>query len=198
MIDRCYSEGNPAYKNYGGRGIYVCGRWREINGFANFLQDMGKRPPGLSLDRIDNNDGYGPHNCRWATKSEQARNRRSNRRLTIDGVTKVMVEWAETSGISVRVIQDRLRKGWPAPEAVFTPRRQEDKILPGTVLFGWRLEGPASRNKYGVQLYVCTCLTCKTQHILRSYDLRRGKSKCCKSCSMKGNSYARKPRAVLP
>lgn len=79
MVERCTNSNHAAYAHYGGRGITVCDRWQGKDGFANFMQDMGERPEGLTLDRIDNDGNYEPGNVRWATAKQQARNRRPRR-----------------------------------------------------------------------------------------------------------------------
>jgi hypothetical protein len=110
--------GRADRNRYADRGIRVCGRWLT---FENFLVDMGERPPGTSIERIDNARGYEPGTCRWATATEQARNRRSNLLITVDGETLPLVEWAARSGVGRATIAHRIKVGWPAREAVFAP-----------------------------------------------------------------------------
>lgn len=83
MSYRCSYPKNPRYEHYGGRGIKVCARWRGKDGFANFLEDMGRKPtPNHSIERLDNNKNYKPSNCRWGTPHEQALNKRMSKRNT--------------------------------------------------------------------------------------------------------------------
>lgn len=120
MLRRCYRPDAPNYKNYGARGIRVCEQWR--GSFAAFLADVGPRPtPKHTLDRIDNAGSYEPGNCRWATRAEQARNRRNNRLVTIGGRTLCLADWAAEVGAPVRTLASRLRAGWPDHEAVLAP-----------------------------------------------------------------------------
>lgn len=116
MKRRCTNQNDTAYSNYGGRGIKVCDAWMEFEAFYN---DMGDPPEGGTLDRIDNNGDYEPGNCRWATTTEQSRNRRSNVLLTVDGETKLLIEWSEISGTSCGVIRKRMKNGWNDKESVF-------------------------------------------------------------------------------
>ena len=97
MLHRCYNRKNPGYNNYGGRGIVVCERWKS---FINFFSDMGERPTGMSLDRIDNNKIYMPGNCRWATAREQCENTRVACRVNILGDVYTNRQLAEIIGIS--------------------------------------------------------------------------------------------------
>lgn len=122
MINRCCNPRDIGYQDYGARGITVCESWKIS--FAQFFKDVGPKPsPKHSIDRIDNMRGYEPGNVRWATATEQARNRRSNHRLTIDGVTLTAVEWAERIGVSMDVIHSRLHRGW-SDERAITPLRR--------------------------------------------------------------------------
>lgn len=88
MKQRCFNSKNPYYPRYGGRGITICDRWLK---FEKFLEDMGLRPAGRTLDRINNDGNYEPGNCRWATHKEQCRNRVSNRVLTLKGKAKKII-----------------------------------------------------------------------------------------------------------
>jgi hypothetical protein len=123
---RCYNEKTEAYRNYGGRGIRVCDRWLDPeNGFVNFLEDMGERPSdNHEVDRYPNQDGnYEPGNCRWATHTEQARNKRNNKLLTHNGKTQCVAAWAEELGMRQTTISDRLRRGWSVEKTLTAPKQ---------------------------------------------------------------------------
>lgn len=120
IISRCENENHTAYKNYGGRGIKICDRWR--TSFDNFLNDMGRIPgPEYSIDRIDNDGDYCPENCRWATVTDQARNRRSNHIIEAFGKSQCMMDWAEEMGLTFQTLKDRLRRGWCVTRSLLTP-----------------------------------------------------------------------------
>ena len=108
MIARCHNP-SGGHKDYAGRGIAVCARWRKA--FENFIADMGRRPKGMTLERLNNSKGYGPENCVWASRVAQANNRRSNRRLTVGGITRTVAEWARHLDMKPCVIYQRLRRG---------------------------------------------------------------------------------------
>ncbi len=120
MHARCYNPKNKAFRFYGARGIKVCERWSDIH---NFLSDMGERPKGHSIERINNEGDYTPENCKWATPIEQGSNTRNSHVITIDGISKTVSQWAHVSSVSRRAIGMRLEKGWPERAAIFTPRQ---------------------------------------------------------------------------
>lgn len=117
---------SPAFRYYGGRGITVCDRWKD--NFENFLVDMPPHPgKGYSIDRIDNDGNYEPGNCRWATREEQARNKRNNHIIRVGDRALTLAEWAATSGVKRATIAHRLKSGWSAERAVTTPTRRPSK-----------------------------------------------------------------------
>ena len=112
---------NHTLKNapYAGRGIKVCTRW---DSFENFLADMGERPSAThSIERIDNDGDYSPDNCKWATKIEQANNRRDNVTLEFNGITDTIAGWSRRQGLSYHVIACRIRRGWSVERAICEP-----------------------------------------------------------------------------
>jgi hypothetical protein len=119
MRERCLNKNRPDYHLYGGRGITVCEAWRDS--FEQFFRDMGYRPsPHHSIDRIDNSKGYSPDNCRWATKSEQASNKRNTVLITCHGITKTLTAWVKETGYTAGTIKNRLKNGL-SPELALSP-----------------------------------------------------------------------------
>jgi hypothetical protein len=109
MKSRCYNPNNKGYPRYGGRGIAICDRWR--NSFDNFYIDMGDRPNGMTLERMDNDSDYKPGNCKWATHATQSLNKRNNIWLTYRGRRRVIADWAKMRGIGKSTIRERIRRG---------------------------------------------------------------------------------------
>lgn len=118
MKNRCLNHRNNRYHIYGGRGIKVCESWMS---FKNFLADMGERPPGMTIERIETNGNYEPGNCRWATPKEQARNQRTNHIIEIKGVRKTVSEWTEIYGLNPKTVWSRIHYGFPEDERLFIP-----------------------------------------------------------------------------
>jgi len=117
MKTRCYNKENASYANYGARGISICDRWRKS--FDLFYADMGPRPtPDHSLDRIDNDGPYGPENCRWADRKQQARNTRHNTRVTVNGISVCLTEAAEILGTDPDTVRARVLRGWTDQDLV--------------------------------------------------------------------------------
>lgn len=120
MRQRCYDAHTHEWERYGGRGIVVCERW---TGFTLFLADMGPRPsPMHSLDRFpDTNGNYEPGNCRWATASQQARNKGNTRWVTLGGDTMSLADAVEKHNAVYRLVSARLRLGWDIMDALTLP-----------------------------------------------------------------------------
>ena len=114
MMQRCYRKSHKAYASYGGRGITVCDEWKENpNNFYAWVESIGGRPKGYTLDRIDNSKGYSPDNCKYVSMHEQSRNKRTNIMITHNGVTKCLTDWALEYGINNETARSRYHKGYP-------------------------------------------------------------------------------------
>lgn len=134
MKKRCYNPKEPAYRNYGGRGIEVCPEWKDS--FETFLVDMGPAPGSeYSIDRINNDGNYEPSNCRWATRGEQNVNKRTTRWLEYDGKNLPCSEWSKITGLSPTTLCERLQDGWSAEKILTTPKADKHQKQP------WRVKG---------------------------------------------------------
>lgn len=127
MVGRCHNPNATGYALYGGRGIQVCDEWRT---FTNFMRDMGERPIGKTIDRIDPNGNYTKGNCKWSTYKEQANNMRRNRKVIYNDVSYTLAQLSELSGIGYKTLQQRLDKGWCAYDAIHIPLK----------MVGWRVK----------------------------------------------------------
>lgn len=129
MLHRCYRKSHKNYDFYGGRGIKVCDRW--VSSFDNFFADMGEKPDGMTLDRIDNDKDYSQDNCRWANSKEQSRNTSRNVNLNLNGKIQCREDWSNELGIPSNTIKSRINKlGWSVIKSMTTPVQfQNRKII---------------------------------------------------------------------
>lgn len=129
IIERCYSQKDKRYKDYGGRGIIVCEEWLSKNGRKNFYNWAIKNGyrDDLTIDRIDVNGNYEPNNCRWATQKEQSLNRRSNRKINYMGEMKTISEWAEQLKCNAKTLYYRKNKGWTDEDVIETPIKRYER-----------------------------------------------------------------------
>lgn len=131
MKARCSCKSHSSFHRYGARGIKVCDRW--LQSFENFLSDMGEAPPGLTLDRKDNDGHYEPSNCRWASKKVQSNNRGDNRLIEFDGKVQTLEQWANEVGVSSQTLWMRLDYGWSVQKALTTPLApNKGRFTPGS------------------------------------------------------------------
>lgn len=125
MRERCCVPASKDYQFYGARGVRVHERW--VDDFLSFLSDMGERPDGMTLDRIDVNGSYEPGNCRWATPEQQSANRRNTLFLTANGETAALSEWARRLGVEPSTLRNRKKAGWSDEKAALTPARKRTR-----------------------------------------------------------------------
>lgn len=123
---RCNNPKSINYKDYGGRGIVCCKEWMDFETFYQWAMANGYKE-GLTIERIDNDKGYNPENCRWATLLEQARNKRSNHFLIYKGEARTISEWEEYLGMHRGTLNQRIAKGWSVRRAIETPVRKRPK-----------------------------------------------------------------------
>lgn len=118
MISRCTYEKSDSYKYYGAVGITVCSDWMS---FESFIRDMGERPAGMTLDRKDGSKGYSKDNCKWSSKKDQSRNRKSNHLIVTPLGEMCIAEAAEMYGINKRTLSNRINNGWNVDRAIHEP-----------------------------------------------------------------------------
>jgi len=127
MKQRCYNKRSTGYHLYGGRGIRMCEKW--LYSFSIFYKDMGDRPVGTSMDRIDVNGNYEPGNCRWGMISVQNRNKTTNINLTYNGKTQCVQDWENELGLPRDLARRRIKRGWETERALTTPSAKQRNPL---------------------------------------------------------------------
>lgn len=162
MLDRCYNPNNASFKNYGNRGISVCEEWLHQNGRYEFIEwslNNGAEL-GLSIDRIDTDGNYSPDNCKWSTQKEQLNNQRRNHKISFNGRTQTLTEWANELGINPNTLQRRIRKYSMTVDKAFTP-----------VLREWK-----HGTRQGYEFHKCRCDECRESNNKRHRERRKAKA----------------------
>lgn len=200
MMSRCYNKNSPNYKNYGERGIGVCARW---NNFENFYEDMGDIPfEKAQIDRIDNEKGYSPENCKWSTPSENSRNRRSTKYIDTHEGKLVQAELLERIGWSKEQLRwfrsaygmEWVLEGYKNGTLHERTNFDIDPIdLVGQEFGDWNVLSFESYLRKDGHLYKCEC-RCGTQRLIPRDNLRKGKTTKCRSCAAK-EQWARQKSA---
>lgn len=127
MNKRCHTPRDANYPNYGGRGITVCPEWQD--GPEQFIADMGEKPPGMTLDRKDNNLGYSASNCEWVTMQDQQNNKRTNVLLAHEGESMTIAQWARKLGMKKVTLTGRIASGWSTEAALTTPVKRPTSAI---------------------------------------------------------------------
>lgn len=201
MIERCTDASFERYKDYGGRGIRVCQEWLDdYDAFADWAKENGYQL-GLTIDRIDNDGDYEPSNCRWITRREQNRNKRTNKLIEYRGEVKPLVVWCEELGLRYDPIHNRIEKGWDVERAFNVPLASEHEsfssicrrhgVNPCTAhdrikKFGWSFEDAVSTPSQGMgghrkaNFGECTCGICGATFIKTNSKKKYCSQECVK------------------
>ena len=179
MKDRCYNKNDTRYYDWGGRGIIICKEWLENpDSFVDWAINAGYKQ-GLSIDRIDNNKGYSPENCRWVTLAENNQNRRSSRYFTINGETKNLQQWCDAYSVPWSMVNKRLELGWDIEKALTTPKLKRDTESFIGKTFGYltvKKFNNISKNRQSI--YECECV-CGNICYVSGDKLKSGHTKSC-------------------
>lgn len=186
MRERCERPAHIGWRLYGGRGIRVCERWIS---FENFRADMGERPDGCTLDRIDVNGDYSPENCRWATRTEQGRNMRTNRIVIYHGEAMPICAAIERGTVAVGTVHARIRRGWSVDDAIDVRLRTVGLVdLAGNRFGSLTVVSRSQNTKRGNARWVCVC-DCGSKITTLSRSLIQGRTKTC-GCRNRGQRAA--------
>lgn len=161
MKRRCYNPDDADFANYGGRGISVSERWRDS--YDNFVSDMGRKPSDMTLERVDTNGDYGPNNCIWASRADQANNRRGNVRIVFQGENLTLAQWAKRLGLTSEAIRGRLAQGLPIPQILAPERRIAEVAQHGTV------------SRYTSAKHNCRCGLCREAWRIYNAEKKKGR-----------------------